>query len=89
MNQSPEIPPSESFSKEELKRAIKAFKKRLKVTRGDDESRIGYGPTSSGNGSAIVAIMPPNQYSKAVWAELVRQGKLKHAGHGTYEIVTS
>ena len=89
MTQSPEIPPSEPFSKEELKRAMKAFKKRLKVTRRDDESRLGYGPTTGGSGSSIVAIMPPNQYSAAVWAELVRQGKLKHAGHGTYEIVPS
>lgn len=89
MTDSPETPPLESFSREELKRALKAFKKRLKVTRGDDESKLGYGPMSGGGGSAIVAITPPSQYSKAVWAELVRQGKLKNAGHGTYELVTS
>ncbi len=89
MTESQETPPSESFSKEELKRALKAFKKRLKVTRIDDESRLGYGPMSGGGGSSIVAITPPNQYPQAVWEELVRQGKLKHAGHGTYEPVTS
>jgi hypothetical protein len=44
---------------------------------------------SGGGGSSIVAITPPNQYPRAVWEELVRQGKLKHAGHGTYESVTS
>ncbi len=89
MTESQETPPSESFTKEELKRAMKAFKKRLKLTRLDDESRLGYGPMSGGGGSSIVAIMPPNQYPKALWEELVRQGKLKHAGHGTYEPVTS
>ena len=84
-----ETPPPESFTKEELKRALKAFKKRLKLTRADDESRLGHGPMSGGGGSNIAAITPPNQYPKAVWEELVRQGKLKYAGHGTYETVTS
>ena len=87
MNESQETPPSESFTKEELKRALKAFKKRLKLTRADDESRLGYGPMSGGGGSSIVAITPPNQYPKAVWDELVRQGKLKFAGQGMYETV--
>lgn len=79
----------ESIPKEELKRAMKAFKKRLKLMRADDESRMGYGPTSSGTGSSIVAITPPNQYPRAVWEELVNQGKLKRAGQGTYETVTT
>jgi hypothetical protein len=73
-------------SKEDLKHAFKAFKKRLKVTRLDEESKLNYRPTSSGQGSAIVAIVPPNQFPQAVWDELVKQGKLKYAGHGTYEL---
>jgi hypothetical protein len=73
--------------KEELKHALKAFKKRLKLTRLDEESRIGRNPVTSGQSSGIVAIMPPGQFSQAVWDELVRQGKLKRAGHGTYELV--
>ena len=89
MTESQEIPPPDSFTKEELKRAMKAFKKRLKLTRLDDESRLGYGPMSGRGESSIVAIMPPNQYPKAVWEELVRQGKLKHAEQGTYAPVTS
>jgi hypothetical protein len=72
---------------EELKKALKAFKKRLKLTRLDAESRIGGGPLSSGRSSGIVAIVPPNQFAQEVWDELVRQGKLKRAGHGTYELV--
>ena len=65
-------------SKEELRLAMKAFRKRLKLTRLDDESRMGYGPTSSGQQSGIVAITPPNQFPKEVWQELAKQGKLKH-----------
>jgi hypothetical protein len=71
---------------QELKQALKAFKKRLKLTRLDAESNISGGPLSSGRDSGIVAIMPPNQYPQAVWDELVKQGKLKKAGHGTYEL---
>ena len=73
-------------SKDDLKHAFKAFKKRLKVTRLDEESKLNYRPTSSGQGSAIVAITPPQQFPQAVWDELVKQGKLKYAGHGTYEL---
>lgn len=73
-------------SKEDLKQAFKAFKKRLKVTRLDEESKLNYRPTTSGQGSAIVAIVPPNQFPQAVWDELVKQGKLKRAGYGTYEL---
>lgn len=77
---------SEPPSKEELKRAMKAFRKRLKVTRLDDESRMGYGPTSSGNRSSVVAITSPHQYPKEVWEELARQGRLRYLGQGLYEL---
>ena len=73
-------------SKEELKAAFKAFKKRLKLTRLDAESNLGGGPLSGGRKSDIVAITPPGDFPQAVWDELVRQGKLKKAGRGTYEL---
>ena len=72
---------------QDLKSAMKAFKKRLKLTRLDAESKIAGGPLSSGRGSGIVAIMPPYQFEPAVWDELVKQGKLKKAGGGTFELV--
>jgi hypothetical protein len=77
------IPP---ISPETLKGALKAFKKRLKLTQLDDASRLGHGPMSSGHGSGIQGITPPDQYPRAVWEELVRQGKLKSAGHGMYSL---
>ncbi len=70
----------------QLKNALKAFKKRLKLARLDDESRLGHGATSSGGQSGIVAIPPPTRYPQAVWDELVRQGKLRRAGHGLCEL---
>jgi hypothetical protein len=71
---------------QELKAALKAFRKRLKLTQLDDQSRIGVGPMSSGRQSGIVAITPPDQYPEAVWEELARQGKLKRVGQGMYEL---
>ena len=72
---------------QQLKAALKAFKKRLKLTRLDDDSRIGVGPMSGGRQSGIVGIMPPEQFPQAVWDELVRQGKLKKLGAQQYELV--
>lgn len=70
----------------QLRNALKAFKKRLKLARLDDESRLGHGAMSSGGRSGIVAITPPSQYPQAVWDELVQQGKLRKAGYGMYEL---
>ncbi|HPD31973.1 MAG TPA: hypothetical protein PLL20_18435 [Phycisphaerae bacterium] len=71
---------------EQLRDALKAFKKRLKLTRLDDESRLGHGAVTKGGRSGVQAIQPPLQYPKAVWDELVRQGRLKNAGHGLYTL---
>jgi hypothetical protein len=71
---------------QELKQAFKAFKKRLKLTRLDEESKLGGGPLSH-NRARIVAITPPNQFPPTVWDELVKQGKLKKVGGGMYELV--
>jgi len=77
----------EQLTPQYLKQAMKAFKKRLKLTRLDEESNLGVGPFSSGRDSGIVAIQPPNQYPREVWDKLVEQGKLRRAGQGTYELV--
>jgi len=82
----PDAPSPEPPTREQLKAALKAFKKRLKVTRLDEESKLSRRPTTTGQGSSIVAITPPDQFPQPVWDELVRQGKLKKAGHGTYEL---
>jgi hypothetical protein len=79
--------PTDPITPEVLKRALKAFKKRLKLTRLDHESRLGVGPLSGGRPSGIVAISPPDQYPRKVWDTLVEQGRLKKTGRGQYELV--
>jgi hypothetical protein len=77
-----------SPSPQELKAALKAFKKRLKLMRLDEESKVGVGPMSGGRSSGIQAITPPDQYPDAIWEELARLGKLKHVGQGLYEFLS-
>jgi hypothetical protein len=86
MTDQPPVPANQPSS-EEMKRAMQAFKKRLKVLKLDEESSLGHGPTSSGRKSSIVAIQPPRQFPQAVWDALVQSGKLKYSGHGLYELV--
>jgi hypothetical protein len=83
---SADSPQPSAFSPQELKTALKAFKKRLKLTQLDDQSRIGVGPMSSGRASGIVAISPPDQYPQEIWEELARQGKIRRVGNGQYEM---
>ncbi len=66
---------------------MKAFRKRLKLTRLNEESKLGRNPLTSGKKSQVVAIMPPRQYPAEVWQELVRQGRLKDTGSGFYELI--
>ncbi|QDT04378.1 hypothetical protein K227x_27690 [Rubripirellula lacrimiformis] len=81
----PAAPPPPSA--EELRLALKAFRKRLKLTQLDDESRLGHGPMSSGQRSGVFAIRPPDQFPRAVWRELANTGKLRHTGDGLYALV--
>jgi hypothetical protein len=78
--------PVSSIPPETLRSAMKAFKKRLKLTALDDDSSLGRGPFSSG-AKGIYAIQPPNQFPREVWEELCRLGKLRNSGHGMYELV--
>jgi hypothetical protein len=75
---------AEAPSPDVLKSAYNAFKKRWKLTRLDYDSRIGRGPLSAGQKSAIVGIAAPREFPRVVWEELVKQGRLKHAGSGLY-----
>ncbi len=69
-----------------LKRALKAFRKRLKLARLDSESSVGGGPMSSGRQSSIVGVRPPDQFPQEVWDALARQKRLIAASDGTYEL---
>jgi hypothetical protein len=68
-----------------LKRAMNAYKKRLKILRVDDEASSSRNPLSRGARSAISGIRPPEAYGEDVWALLVAHGRLRDAGHGLLE----
>ena len=74
-------------TEEDLKKALKAFKKRIKLARLDDESRLGHGPMSGGGKEKIVSIQPPAGFGREIWEELAEKGYLKRDGIGFYELV--
>ncbi len=76
-----------AIAPEILKSALKAFKKRLKLTALDADSKVGHGPFSTGS-DGVFAIQPPDQFPREVWQELCRQGKLRDSGRGLYELPT-
>ncbi|MGE3880266.1 MAG: hypothetical protein AB7I19_14495 [Planctomycetota bacterium] len=81
--------PDGTFTKETLKRAMKALKKRLKATRLDDESRLGHDAMTRGGRSGIVGVALPKQYPAEVWQVLVETGRIREVGRGsgTYEVI--
>ena len=79
--------PDGTFTKETLQRAMKALKKRLKVTRLDDESKLGHDPMSKGGHSGVVAVKPPNQYPPEVWQALEQKGRVRIDRHGLVELI--
>jgi hypothetical protein len=74
-------------TEEELKKALKAFKKRIKLTRLDEESKIGHGPMSTGDKEQVMSIQPPLGFGREIWEELAEKGFLKRDGQGFYELV--
>lgn len=76
----PDIPP------EVLKKALRAFRKRLKLTRLDHESKLGVGPMSTGRKADFDAIMAPYEFPAEVWEQLAAQGQLEKMGAGFYKL---
>lgn len=70
-------------TEEDLKKALKAFKKRLKLTQLNDDSKLGHSPLT-GKKETVVAIQPPTGFGKPIWDELVDAGYLKRDGGGFY-----
>jgi hypothetical protein len=78
--------PAADVPAETLKKAMRAFRKRLKLTRLDHESKLGVGPMSGGRRADFDAIMAPREFPPEVWEALVAQGKLRPMGPGFYEL---
>ena len=72
-------------TEEELKKALKAFKKRLKMQQLEEDSRLGHSPLT-GSKTKIVSIQPPLGFGREVWEELADQGYLKRDGRGFFEL---
>ncbi len=68
----------------EKRDAMKAYRKRLKLSRLADESRITGRLLTTGADSSIDAIIPPREYPREVWDALVADGELKHTGQGFF-----
>ncbi len=79
--------PDGTFTKETLQRAVKALKKRLKLTRLDDESKLGHDAMTRGGGSGIVGVRPPTQYPEEVWRALEAKGRVRIDRHGLVELI--
>jgi hypothetical protein len=79
--------PDGTFTKETLQRAVKALKKRLKLTRLDDESKLGHDAMTKGGGSGIVGVRPPQQYPEEVWRALEAKGRVRIDRHGLVELI--
>jgi len=71
---------------EDLKKALKAFKKRLKLIQLEEDSKLGHSPLT-GSKSTITSIEPPRGFGREIWQELVDKGFLKSDGGGFYELV--
>ncbi len=82
----PPPPPANSpIDEDTLKRALTAFKKRYKLTKLDQESKLGGKRALTGGKDANLAgIIPPREFPPAVWSELARQGRIRDTGGGFF-----
>lgn len=84
----PEAPKEEAAPTPEFEAqmdsALRAFRKRLKMTRLSDESKLRGRRLTAGKASEIDAIRPPSEFPDEVWRALARAGKLKYLKEGFY-----
>lgn len=82
----PPTAPIPDFSHDDKTAALRAFKKRLKLQRLSDESRLGGRYTSGGRASNIDAITPPLDFPPEIWQALVADKRLVDTGQGFYAL---
>ena len=73
-------------SEDELKKALRAFKKRLKLTQLDDDSKLGRSPLTGGK-TTVISIQPPSGFGREIWEELAAKGFLEPDGGGFYKLM--
>ena len=84
----PEVPdePLPEFPGEQMRDAMKAFRRRVKLTKLDHESKLGRSPLTSGKDADFDSIMPPREFPEDIWKVLVQRGELEQLGYGFYRI---
>ena len=82
----PDIDDGVEIPEEVLRDAMRAYRKRVKLTKLDHESKLARSPLSSGKDADFDAIIPPNQFPPEVWRALVRKGELESTGQGFYKL---
>ena len=80
-------PASPQFDEALLQDALRMFRKRLKLSQLDADSKLGHGPTSGTGQHRIQSMVPPRDHPIAVWEALAKLGKLRREGDGFYSIV--
>ena len=73
------------FTDDELKKAHRAFKKKLKLQQLEDDSKLGRAKTT-GQRTQVLAIVPPSGFGRDIWPVLTARGFLKHDGGGCYAL---
>mgnify|MGYP001246170375 CR=1 FL=1 len=81
--------PTEDVPDDIKRQAMKAFRKRLKLTRLDHESRLGVGPLTGGKNASFDSILPPHEFPDVVWKALAAEGQLESTGRGFYQLPSS
>lgn len=87
-NSQPEIEAGPEIPVEIRREAMRAYRKRMKLTRLDLESKLGRSPLTSGKDADFDAIIPPNTFPPEVWWALAASGELESTGEGFYKIPT-
>jgi hypothetical protein len=69
-----------------LREAMRAFRKRLKLTKLDHESKLGRSPLTGGKAADFDSIVAPHEYEDDVCRVLVSRGDLIADGPGFYKL---
>ena len=78
--------PDREIGDDEKLSAMKAFRKRLKLARLSDESKLGSNKLTGGRKSQIDAIIPPTKFAPEVWRALAKDGQLEDVTQGFYQL---
>lgn len=73
-------------SEREMNDALRMFRKRIKLARLNDESKLGGHGMTSGKKSGIASMEAPREVPRHVWKALAKAGKLIDEGHGFYAL---